>query len=180
MDTPGTRSPGVRCDEPDADSHRPKPRTADKVSWTRVTTGTSVLLAGGLVLAGCTSQPEAAGPAEVLEQYEEARDASDIDALMALYAEGAVVTGHPLEEGSPPIATGAEEIRLLEEQISDLQRAEDANDFFDTEVTGNTAVFSNQFFTDDGSCYSGSGHEITVEDGQITSYAWGTHSQPCE
>lgn len=179
MDTPGTRSPGVRSDEPDADGHRPKPHTADKVSWPRITTVTSVLLASGLVLAGCTSQPEA-GPAEVLEQYEQARDASDIDAVIALYAEDAVVTGHPLDEGSPPIATGADEIRLLEEQISDLQRAEDANDFFDPEVSGNTAVFSNQFFTEDGSCYSGSGHEITVEDGQITSYAWGTHSQPCD
>lgn len=131
-------------------------------------------------LPACSSEPDTAGPAEVLAAYEQASDASDVDALMALYAEDAVVTGHPLDEGSPPIATGAEEIRQLELQTLGLQRTEDANDFFDIEVSGDTAVFSNRFFTDDGSCYSGSDHEITVEDGRITSYAWGIHSQPCD
>lgn len=146
----------------------------------RLAAPTLALLAFVLVLAGCTSQPEAAGPAEVLAEYQEAGDAGDIDAVMELFTEDAVVTGHPLDETSPPIATGVEEIRPLEEQVIALQRSEDANEYFDVEVTGNTATFSSHFYANDGLCYAGSGHEITVADRKITTYAWGTSNQPCD
>lgn len=114
------------------------------------------------------------GPAAVLAEYQEARNAGDVDAVMSLYATTAVVNGHPLDEGSRfPVAFGVDEIRLLEAQVPGLQRPESATEYSAIEVSGNRATFTQRFINDDGSCSSSAGNEITVQDGKITRYTWG-------
>jgi ketosteroid isomerase-like protein len=146
---------------------------------------TSVILVSGLVLAACTSEPEpdAAEAAAVLAEYEEARNAvegddpASLDALMSLYAQDAVVTGHPLDPSAPPIATGVEEIRALEEQVPVRGRDDYATEFFDVEASGDRASFHHHFFNVFGECSGGSEADaITVEDGLITRYEWGARA----
>ena len=134
---------------------------------------TSALLASGLALTGCSSEPEADGPAEVLAQYQDARNAGDVNALISLYAEDAVVTDHPLDTDSPAVATGVEEIRDLEITVPSLQRPEDATEYSDVEVSGDQATFIQRFINSAGECFSTAGNQITVEGGTITTYDWG-------
>lgn len=138
-------------------------------------------------------------PAAVLAEYQQARNANPVrevdpadfwlDSLMSLYAEDAVVTGHPLDDGDPPIATGLEEIARLESQVGPSevdspfsQRAAHATEYFDVEVSGNQAAFRTHFFNKYGECFGGSGRDqITVEDGKITRWEWGEGAnEPCD
>jgi hypothetical protein len=116
------------------------------------------------------------GPAAVLAEYQEARNAGDVDALMSLYATTAVVNEHPLDEGRFPVAFGVDEIRLLEAQVPGIQRAENATEYSAIEVSGNRATFTQRFIDDAGSCSSSAGNEIVVQDGKITQYTWGDES----
>ena len=138
-------------------------------------------------------------PAAVLAEYQQARndnpvrevDPADfwLDSLMSLYAEDAVVTGHPLDNSDPPIATGLEEIARLEAQVGPsevdspfTQRAAHATEYFDVAVSGNQAAFRTHFFNKYGECFGGSGlDQITVEDGTITRWEWAEGAdEPCD
>jgi len=139
----------------------------------------ALVVGGMLVLAACgNDDADQADPAAVLADYEDARNAGDIDALMALYADDAVVTGHPLD--SDGIANGVDEIRLVELQVPSFQRSEDATEFIDVEVSGNRVTFGMRFFPAGSSCLGSSGHQVTVEDGKITLYAWGPTGESCK
>ncbi len=139
------------------------------------------VLVAVLVLAGCSDDDsgDAAGsdPASVLAAYQEARNSSDTDALMALYGDDAVITGHPSDSvsvgESEPVAT-TDEIRRFESERPSFQRPEDATEFFNIEVSGNRVSFDQRFFNDEGDCFGDSGNEVTIEDGKITLYNWGT------
>lgn len=134
---------------------------------TRPAAATSVLLISGVVLAGCSDEPDAAGPAEVLAAYQDARNARDFDALRALYAEDAVITGHPLDGGDPPIAD-VDGVLTLEAGV--FAGAETR--FVDVEVSGSQATFTQLFYYGDGQCGATPGDRVTVEDGKITRYTW--------
>lgn len=126
-----------------------------------------------MVLAGCSSDPEDDGPAEVLTEYEDARNARDFEAMRALYADDAVITGHPLVDRDPSDADVDEILALEEERWRDGARADEQIRFVDVEVSGDTATFVHLFFNDSGDCWSTDSDEITVQDGTITRYAWG-------
>ena len=67
------------------------------------------------VLVGCQAQPS---PEEVLAAMEDALNAGDVDAAMALLTADAVVKLVPaLPPGSPDTYTGAEEIRAWYEEL---------------------------------------------------------------
>lgn len=129
-----------------------------------------------LVVSACGGGD--ADPGKVLQDYQDARNSGDVDALMSLYAEDAVVTGHPLDNDGT--AQGVEEIRRLEAGVPSNQRSEDATEFVDIQVSGSSVTFGHMFFNNISGCVAGGGHKVTVEDGKITHYAWGTSGAPCE
>ena len=57
-----------------------------------------VILAATLIIAGCgDDDDDQADPAGVLANYEDTRNSGDLDALMSLYADDAVVLDLPLQ-----------------------------------------------------------------------------------
>ena len=133
-----------------------------------------------LVVAACGSSDD--DPAAVLADYAEARNSGDVDTVVALYADDAVVRDHVLDDDG--VATGVDEIRALEEQIPAVQGSGDGIELVDMEVSGNTVLFSSRFFFGaDGirarsgaGCAGSVGHTATVEDGKITLVDWGLGS----
>ncbi len=137
----------------------------------------AIVVAIALTAAACSSSSE--DPAAVLAAYEDARNAKDVDALMALYADDAVVTDHPLD--SDKLAEGVDEIRALEQQVPSIMGANGSTEFQVIEVSGNTATFTQKFVDYSGECHtgSGSGNKVTVVDGKITLYEWDNSEGKC-
>jgi ketosteroid isomerase-like protein len=141
----------------------------------------AVVIAGlvwgpGLVgsLGGWSGAPVAGStedPAAVLAAYEDARNARDFDALRALYADDAVITGYPLDASDPPVAD-------VDEIVSHERGVFAQTSFVEVEVSGRQATFT-LLFLRDGDCEANADNQITVEDGEITSYTWGGDYQPC-
>ena len=134
-----------------------------------------------VALVGCGGDDDdaaASDPAAILAEYQGASNTGDIDALISLYAEDAVVTDHPLDDDG--LTEGVEAIRALDEFGTSIQRSEDATEFVDVRVSGNSVTFGHRFWNNRGQCFGGGGHEVTVEDGKITRYAWGTSGEACE
>ncbi len=133
------------------------------------------VLVAVLVLAGCSDDDSGdatdSDPAAVLAAYKEARNAGDVDAVMAFYAEDAVVENHPGDDDG--VATGVSEIRILEAQVPGIQGSTGGIEFTDLVVSGNTVTFKETFMHKDGDCFSSTGNEVTVEDDKITLYVWG-------
>ena len=137
----------------------------------------AVVIAIGFVVAGCSSSSD--DPASVLADYAEARNSGDVDAAMAFYADDAVVRGHPLDDDD--VATGIDEIRVLQEQNPSVQGSGAGLEYFDIAVSGSTATFTHTFrYGGDGiasggsaGCVGGTDNTATVEDGKITLYVWG-------
>lgn len=107
-----------------------------------------------------------ADPAAVLAAYEDARNSNDYDALRALYADDAVITGHPLDGSDPPVAD-VDEVMTLEEGVPTGAQSW----FVDVDVSGDQATFT-QLFREGSGCHSTPGDQVTVENGKITSYTW--------
>lgn len=128
-----------------------------------------------LVAAACSSSD--ADPSTVLEDHAAAYNAHDLDAVVALFAEDAIVTGHPLDPTG--ITEGREAIRELEEEALTISASENADEYTNIVESGNTVTFGHLFTTSSGQCFSGDGHRVVVEDGKIVRWDWGTHSQPC-
>ncbi len=132
----------------------------------------ALVVGGMLVVAACgNDDTDQADPAAVLADYEDARNEGDVDALMALYADDAVIVGHPLNNSGG--AQGVTETRLLERGVPSFQRSTDATEFINLEVSGNTVTFEQRFFNDTGECFGSNGNIVTVKDGRITRYQWG-------
>ena len=124
------------------------------------------LVMAALVLGACASAD--ADPAEVIEEYRVAYNAGDVDAVMALFSEESVVTGHPFEAQ----LTGLAAIRAV--QLEDLAAAatENALTISNVEVTDNTVKWDHVWIRQDGNRFCKQGHAAVVEDGKITSWAW--------
>ena len=136
-----------------------------------------IALAVMFVLVACGGDDDdAAGgdPAAVLAEYEDARNAGDVDALVALYAEDAVIIGHSLDEADA--MADVAELRALEGRVF----ADGVTKYTQLEVDGNTVTFRQELSLPDGRCFGGDGQRVTVEDGKITRYAWGASGQSCE
>jgi hypothetical protein len=116
-------------------------------------------------------------PATVLAAYEDARNARDFDAMRALYADDAVITGHPLR---PTVSDVDQIISIEAARWTSGSNDEERTRFVNIEVSGDTVAFTTLFFPQEGGCLSGSGDEITVQGGTITAYTWGTTDEPCD
>ena len=132
---------------------------------------------GAVSLGGSEELGGEPGPAEVLEAFRVAYNDGDVDRLMALFAEDATMRGHPMWL---PTLNGTAEIRDVEERALKQSAEDGSENYVDVEVVGNTVTFGHRWVNDIGGCFAGSGHEVTVENGLITHWEWGTHSQPCE
>lgn len=128
-----------------------------------------------LMLGACGGDDS--DPAAVLANYENTRNSGDVDAVMAFYAEDAVVENHPLDSGDG-VATGVVEIRALEAQVPGIQGSTGGIEFTEMVVSGNTVTFKETFFNAGGACFSGAGNEVTVEDDKITLFVWGEEADP--
>jgi len=135
-------------------------------SWRRSTVLVAVLV---MVVAACGSSD--ADPAAVLADYQEARNSGDVDAVMAFYAEDAVVEDHPLD--SDGVATGVLEIRGFEGQVPRIQGTTGGIEYTDIAVSGNTVTFNTTFFNGDGDCFGAAGLVVTVEEEKITRWVYG-------
>ncbi len=125
-------------------------------------------------VSGTPAAPD--DPASILADYAEARNSGDVDAVMAY--DDAVVMGHPLDDDD--VATGVDEIRVLQEQIPAIQGSGAGIEYSDIVVSGSTATFSHAFRSIGGACLGGIDHTVTVEGGKIVLYVWGTASSiPC-
>ena len=114
-----------------------------------------------LVLVACggdnDAESAASDPEAVLADYEDARNAGDVDALVALYAEDAVVIGHPLDEadGTADVA----ELRALEGRVW----AGGVTKYTQLQVDGNTVTFRQELSFPDGRCFAGDGQSVTFQ-----------------
>ena len=120
-----------------------------------------------------TTMPASVG--ELLDAYVDAYNAHDIAAVMSLFADDAVMTGNLVSPG----AEGTAEIRAFQEGDMAIAAPDNAYAMTDVEVNGNTVTFGHIWHHQDGSCYSGTGHRVEVEGGQIVRWDFGTDSQPC-
>ena len=123
--------------------------------------GVAVMLASG---DGDDSSP-ASAPADVINDYVAAYNSNDIDAVMAVFTEDSVITGHPTGTGS---ASGLEEIRAL--HVGDL-RYERGYHIANVETSGNTVTWDTVW----GDNYGCVGSHTTVTNGdKIVTWSWGT------
>jgi hypothetical protein len=137
------------------------------------------VVVGVAVLLATADVEDTAGPASVLSAYGEALNSSDIDAVMALYADDAVVRDHPRDFDN--IATGIDEIRALISEAPLVQGSGDGIEYFNVVESGATVMFHHRFFYGpngihsggEAGCAGGVNDSITVVDGKITVYNWG-------
>ena len=133
-----------------------------------------------LVLAGCSDDDSDdatdSDPAAVIVAYEDAVNAHDLDAIVAVFATDAVIIGHPL---SVTDAEGTGAIRAIHEGMLDTAAAENAYVFVDIEVNGNMVTFDSTFTDEAGDCFPSPGHNVEVTDGRIVRWEFGATDQPC-
>lgn len=134
------------------------------------------VMVASIVLVAGACEGGLSNPDAVLTGYQDARNAGDIDDLMALYSEDAVVENHPVADGRT--ATGTADIRSLELAAIAFQGATGSIEFIERVVSGNTVTFKDRFQNARGECFSGGGHHVTVEDGKITEFVWGNEEAP--
>jgi hypothetical protein len=116
---------------------------------------------------------EGASPEEVLDEFVVAYNAKDLDAVMALFADSAVVTGEPLDR-DPPME-GIDEIRDV--YARDMEQMESI-ELTDLETAGHAATFVHIWRSAGGACYAGT-NRVVVEGGEIIRWDVLTHSRPC-
>lgn len=140
-----------------------------------------IILAGvALVLLNQVDETPVAGqpgPDEVLVDYFDARNSGDLDAMMVFYAEDVVVKDHPLDTRDD--TADRNEIRQIEQTIVVLQGSDAVMEAHDMVVSGNTVTYNSTFVNADGVCFGRAGNQVTVEDGKITLYQWGSELTAC-
>jgi len=119
----------------------------------------TALISAALVFIACGS--DGADPAATIEAYIDAYNGGDLDGVMALFAEDAVLTGHPFAD----LATGRSEIRVVH-----AREVDGANSYTisNVEVSGNTVTWDHEWNTDN--CVTG--HSALIEDRKISSWTW--------
>jgi len=143
-----------------------------------------VLCALALLSAACSSDDASPDPEAALAELTATGNAGDVDAVMALYAEDAVVLNHSLDDDG--VATGHAEIRAIEEQTAPVQGSGAGFAAVNVVVSGSTAEFDSSFtyaadgVTGNDGCVGNLFNSLTVEDGKIVLIEWGpSSSMPC-
>ena len=126
-----------------------------------------------VALGGCGGDD--ADPAGVLNDYRAAYNAGDIDAVMDLFTDESVVTGHPFQASSE----GLSAIRSV--QVSDIAAAatSDAYTISNVEVSGDTVTWDHVWTSSTGDQFCQEGQTAVIKDGKILTWDWPDGSFSC-
>jgi hypothetical protein len=125
--------------------------------------------------SAATTSATSMTPAETIEAYVAAYNVGDIDAVMDLFVEDSVVSGHPGGSGEE---RGLVAIRELHGPLDDG----DTYAISITNVTGNTVTWDHIWVAfEDGEPFSNcvDGHTAVIQDGKILSWTWPTTDFNC-
>jgi hypothetical protein len=119
-----------------------------------------------LILGACGGDD--ADPASTIEAFVVEYNAGNIDAVMALFSEESVITGHPFDASS----TGLAEILAL--HVGDMGAAASENAYMisNVEVTGTTVTWDHVWINNQGGEFCKFGQSAVVEEGIILSWTW--------
>ena len=141
-----------------------------RVAWAAFLGTAAVVAVVAIVLATDSNGSNVAGddPASVIQAYTAAYNAGDIDAVMALFSEESVVTGHPFAAES----AGLTAIRVV--QVADIAAAaaENAYTISNVEVTGDTVTWDHVWTRNNTQQFCVQGHRAVIQDGKILSWVW--------
>ena len=138
------------------------------------------LLTAILVLAGCgdddNDDVSASQPAEVIEHYQIAYNDGDLDAVMVLFSEDSVLSGHPL--ASEPVA-GLDAIRS--HHLTDMSTAAETDAYTpsNVEVSGDTVTWDHVWTNTAGTDWCAEGNTALITNGQILTWTFATNPHPC-
>ena len=143
-----------------------RPRTH---SPTAVLTSIAVSLA--LLLSACGDDSDSSidvDPTAVIEDYRLAYNSGDIQAVMSLFNEVSVITGHPFAASQ----RGLDEIRRIQSQDIASATTEDAYVFSNFEVDGERVTWDHVWTRGDGREFCVDGHVAVIQVGKIMSWTW--------
>jgi hypothetical protein len=127
----------------------------------------AIFVAVVVTAAGCSSESD--DPAEVVEQYVAAYNSGDIDAVMAVFTEDAVMYGHPIAEGYESAGFGA----IWSVHVADLANAStDAFSISNIEVDGDTVTWDHVWVNRRGDTFCQVGQSAVIKDGKILTWTW--------
>lgn len=129
-----------------------------------------------LLASACSGAAATPGPEDVVQSYVDTYNADDLDGLMDLFAEDAVLTGHPF---GPARAEGLDAIRSVQAADRAAAAAESPYEISDVEVTDNTVTWDHVWTSGDGEDWCAEGNAVVVEDGKIVSYEFPANARPC-
>lgn len=137
-----------------------------------------IVVAGLLLLAACGDDDDEAtdNPTDVVGAYIDAYNAGDVDAAVALFADDAVITEHPMAQQ----AEGPDEIRAL--VVADIEQSDQGGDSYEIsnlQVTGSTTTWDHRWKSDGGNVCTATGHEAVIEDGKIITWVFPTATIDC-
>lgn len=121
-----------------------------------------------LMLGACGGD---SGREAVIESYVEAYNAGDVDAVMEVFVDDAVITGHPLGDFN-----GAGQIRALH-----AEEANGVNAYTISNVTtdGEIVTWDHVWRNEAGEEFCVEGHEAVVEGAKIASWDWPSTDFQC-
>ena len=125
----------------------------------------TVVMAASLIATGCSSETSEAEGA--LNDYVEAYNSGDIEAVMALFTEESTIAGHPMSN-----ASGLEAIRRVQVQDLGAAAATDPYSISDVVVSGDTITWNHVWTNSSGSQFCQRGQEAVIEDGKIVTWTW--------
>jgi len=116
-----------------------------------------------------------ADPAQVIELLAAVYNADDIDAVMELFSDESVLTGHPFD----PSREGLDEIRQI--QIRDRATAAtlDPWEILNLDVDGDTVTWDHVWTNDGGQDWCAEDHSATITNGKILIWEFAADPQPC-
>lgn len=129
---------------------------------------TAALVALVLLAGACSGNGSVSDPAATIEAYIADYNAGDLEAVMARFAEDAVITGHPLDAR----ASGRDEIRSVHaHEVGGPGKYAISN----VESFGNTVSWDHVWGgEDDGKVFEFCVDDLsaTIDGGHITSWTW--------
>lgn len=172
----------------------PEPGSRARVpsKWAGVRLGVAafaaIFLAGLLFVFGSGGfdgdeplDPASSELSEVLFEYESAFNDGDLEAIMRLYADDAVIVGHPKDPDGT--TSGRQQIRIVEQRQLAAPGYDEPIRFVDIIVAPGSVEFGHEVMLSppyNPVCVSGAGHVMAIEDGKISRWEWGSFNQLCE
>jgi hypothetical protein len=130
----------------------------------------AMIVALALTAMGCSSDSDDAAddPAAVVDQYVAAYNSGDIDAVMAVFTEDSVISGHPFTSE----ASGLTAIRGVQGSDIAAGASTDAYSISNVEVDGDTVTWDQVWVNDGGESFCRDGQSAVIKDGTMLTWTW--------